>query len=212
MQGLDSNAAIWSHSASPLPLVLLLHGYGSNERDLAGLFDALPSEFQYLSLRAPLPMQSGFAWFPLTMHGATLAATGGRVAARAVASMLAEAGAEPVGAIGFSQGGALALELLREAEIPSLDWVAVLSGFVLDSDLDDHGEDLRDAALAQRAPSVFWGRGSADPVISPEHVARTLSWLPQHTDARIELYPGLAHSISLEEVTDLSVWMREQLG
>lgn len=210
MHGLNSNAAVWSPSGSDLPLVLLLHGFGSNERDLAGLFEALPAEFQYVSLRAPLPMQGGFAWFPLTMHGATLAATGGRVAARAVADWVSEAGVAPVGAIGFSQGGALALELLRETGIPSLDWVAVLSGFVLEAEAP--GEDDRDAALAARRPNVFWGRGSADMVITPDLVSRTLGWLPQHTDAQIEIYPGLPHSISLDEVTDLSTWMRERLS
>lgn len=212
MSGLQHDAAVWSHAGSDLPLVLLLHGYGSNERDLAGLFEALPNEFQYVSLRAPLPIQGGFAWFPLTAHGPKLAATGGRVAARAVADWARAAEVSPVGAIGFSQGGALTLEILREGTLPSLAWGAVLSGFVIDSDPEGAAEDTRDERLATERPPVFWGRGDADHVISPEMVARTLRWLPTHTDARIEIYPGLPHSISFDEVTDLSAWMRERLS
>ena len=49
------------------PLVVLLHGWGADERDLAGLVPALPAEPVYASLRAPLPLPGGgFGWFPLS--------------------------------------------------------------------------------------------------------------------------------------------------
>ncbi|MFM6975013.1 MAG: alpha/beta hydrolase, partial [Agromyces sp.] len=209
---LSTDAAVWSHSDSTLPLVLVLHGYGSNERDLAGLFAALPAEYQYVSLRAPMPLDSGWAWFPITAMGAELAASGGRASARAVSEWVNDQGLSPVGAIGFSQGGALALELMREHAIPTLDWAAVLSGFVLEPDAEGGEVDERDHSLAERAPHVFWGRGTADPVISPSLIARTLAWIPAHTTARIEIYPGLSHSVSAEEIDDLSRWMRERLS
>ena len=207
MTGIESSVAVWSHSASELPLVILLHGYGSNERDLAGLFPALPAEFQYVSLRAPLPISGGFAWFTLTIEGAILAASGARAAAQSIGDWVSEHGLAPVGAIGFSQGGALALEVLRESSVPSMQWAAVLSGFVVDAEPDG-----RDDLLAARRPPVFWGRGSADQVISPEMVARTLRWIPSHTDAHIEVYSGLPHSVSAEEIADLGQWMRERLN
>ena len=38
------------------PLVIFLHGFGSNEDDLFGIKDALPSTWTYLSVRAPMPV------------------------------------------------------------------------------------------------------------------------------------------------------------
>src|SRR5690349_9155450 len=50
----------------PPPLLLLLHGYGSNERDLIGLAPYLDSRFQIMSARAPhMLMPDGYAWFEL---------------------------------------------------------------------------------------------------------------------------------------------------
>ncbi|HLP23392.1 MAG TPA: dienelactone hydrolase family protein [Microbacteriaceae bacterium] len=211
MTQLSADAAVWLSSDSPqAPLALLLHGYGSNERDLAGLAPSLPSTFRYVALRAPLAVQTGWSWFPLSVAGGRIAATGGRDAAREVARWAVAADVQPVGAIGFSQGGALTLELLREGVIPSLQWGAVLSGFVLEGEPDDSGIDPRDSALSNRRPPVFWGRGDADPVVSPELVGRTLEWLPAHCDARIELYPGLSHSVSAVELSDLSEWLSER--
>ncbi|PIE48766.1 MAG: phospholipase [Flavobacteriales bacterium] len=49
------------------PLLLLLHGYGSNEADLFSFADELPDECLVISARAPLPMTfGGYAWY--TIH------------------------------------------------------------------------------------------------------------------------------------------------
>lgn len=45
------------------PLVVLLHGRGSNERDIIGLADHLPTGPAYASVRAPIAEGGGYAWF-----------------------------------------------------------------------------------------------------------------------------------------------------
>jgi phospholipase/carboxylesterase len=45
------------------PLVVLLHGRGSNEADIAGLIQYLPGQASYAALRAPLGEHGGYAWF-----------------------------------------------------------------------------------------------------------------------------------------------------
>ena len=51
----DVRSPGWTDGA---PVVaLLLHGYGSNERDLAGLVPALGLELPWASLRAPIECQ-----------------------------------------------------------------------------------------------------------------------------------------------------------
>jgi len=46
--------------------MIMLHGYGSNERDLIQLAPSLRPEFRYVSARAPQKMDFGmFGWFPI---------------------------------------------------------------------------------------------------------------------------------------------------
>lgn len=48
------------------PLLLLLHGYGSNEADLFSFADELPDEYYIISARAPYNMQYGsYAWYDI---------------------------------------------------------------------------------------------------------------------------------------------------
>lgn len=54
-----------------LPLVIFLHGYGSNEEDLFGIKDQLPEQYNYLSVRAPMVMEEGrYQWFRQKGQGA----------------------------------------------------------------------------------------------------------------------------------------------
>ena len=45
------------------PLVVLLHGRGSNEADIIGLADHLPAGLAYAAVRAPIAEGGGYAWF-----------------------------------------------------------------------------------------------------------------------------------------------------
>ena len=44
-------------------LILLLHGYGSNEDDLFSFKPFIPKSFDIYSLRAPISIGFGYAWF-----------------------------------------------------------------------------------------------------------------------------------------------------
>jgi phospholipase/carboxylesterase len=51
-------------SAKPAPVLLLLHGVGSNEQDLMGLAPMLDRRFFVVSARAPITLQHGsYAWY-----------------------------------------------------------------------------------------------------------------------------------------------------
>lgn len=53
-------------SSENSPLLILLHGYGSDENDLFSFAEELPGEFLILSVRAPYPMQPfGNAWYAI---------------------------------------------------------------------------------------------------------------------------------------------------
>ncbi|MBN2177598.1 MAG: hypothetical protein JW722_08090 [Demequinaceae bacterium] len=60
----------WPDASSPsdAPVVLLLHGLGSDEHDLPSLTPWLPDGMAWASLRAPLDLEFGGAtWFPLNL-------------------------------------------------------------------------------------------------------------------------------------------------
>lgn len=102
-------------------LLALLHGVGSNERDLFQLVPYLDPRFQIVSLRAPLVRgPQSFAWFEpeFLPHGEfriapeQIAASRDRIAAfldEAVAAYGADA--ERVYLLGFSQGAIMSLTL-----------------------------------------------------------------------------------------------------
>ena len=50
---------------SPPPLLVLLHGLGSNERDLFAFAPHLDGRYHILSVRAPRTYYQGYAWFDL---------------------------------------------------------------------------------------------------------------------------------------------------
>jgi phospholipase/carboxylesterase len=50
--------------AAKPPLLILLHGVGSNEKDLFSFADQLPDQFLVISVRAPITLDSNrFAWY-----------------------------------------------------------------------------------------------------------------------------------------------------
>ncbi|TDE90410.1 hypothetical protein EXU48_18345 [Occultella glacieicola] len=214
---LDAAATVWSVPSGRVaaaleerPLLVLLHGFGSNEADLAALMPHLPAEFVMASLRAPLPVdlgtRRGHAWFPITQPGrpdpAYLDA-----GVRGIRRWLEHTHARvrtpgPVALVGFSQGGAMVTHLLRHNPEDFACGV-VLSGFTAP------GLVAGDEALSQIRPPVFWGRDEADPVITAEAVTRTTAFLTSHVDLTERRYPGVGHGLSADELEDVSVFLRQ---
>ncbi|MGO4690061.1 alpha/beta hydrolase [Glaciibacter sp. 2TAF33] len=195
-----------SDLAAGRPLLLLMHGYGSHENDLAGLAPYLPAGFDWVSLRAPIGIApGGFAWFPISVPGRPDAAPVIAAADAVLQWVRDNVDPEtPVVPLGFSQGGLMVTQLLRQAPERFAAGV-VLAGFTLDAVLP--GDEI----LAETKPPVFFGRGDADQVISAETTARISAWLPGHSTLTEKVYPGLPHSISGEELADVSEFLVEAL-
>jgi phospholipase/carboxylesterase len=205
---IDRDAVLWSAGEKDRegrPLLVLLHGYGSDEADLFGASAYLPLEPVIASLRAPIPEGPGFAWFSRFTNVPTdpLAANAD-AAARAVLEWLDEQPPVPTGLLGFSQGGAMALQLLRLAP-ERFDYAVQLSGFVV------QGEHDGDTALAENRVPVFWGRGTIDDTIPASAVDRTEAWLPGHSALDARIYEGLGHGISPLELGDIATFLRTHL-
>ncbi len=208
---LDADAVLWSvppEERAGRPLLVLLHGYGSQEADLFGLVPELPDDFVFAAVRAPLapPFPTpGWSWFPIEgLHARS--ADAATAAAERLLSWLDDAtDATSVGLLGFSQGAVIALQALR-LQPARFDFVVNLAGFVADEALPT------DAELADVRPPVFWGRGARDEVIPPERVAYTSQWLPGHVELSGRVYPGLAHSVSQDELDDVVAFLEQRLA
>lgn len=183
-------------------VVLLLHGFGANEDDLAGLAPRLAPGLGWASLRAPLTLGAGsYAWFQVVTPGSPdpepVAAATASIWDWVDAHIPADT---RLVTIGFSQGGLMATELLRTRP-ERISATVVLGGFVQAT------ERVGDGHLLEAKPPAFWGRGQQDGVIAPHAVARTEAWLPAHTTLTHRVYRGLGHSISPPEVEDVAAFL-----
>jgi len=207
---IDTDAVLWSAAGADRvgrPLLLILHGYGSHEGDLFSLAPHLPLEPVIAALRAPIPVGDGWSWFPITDPDVAAEVVDSAVddAATAVLAWLDNLAEPPasVGLLGFSQGGAMALQLMRRAP-DRFAFAVQLSGFV------SPGASTGDERLAERRPPVFWGRGTADPVIPRVAVDRTQAWLPAHSTLTERIYEGMGHSVSQAELADIVSFLRDR--
>lgn len=190
-----------------LPLLVLLHGYGADERDLLGLAPFLPEGIAIASVAAPLmpPWPTpGRSWYAIDgLDGRDPDAV--TTAARAFLRWLdAAADAPTVALLGFSQGAAVALQALR-LEPARFGAVVALSGYASPGDLPE------DEAMRAARPRVFWGRGTNDDVIPAPLIAHTAAWLPDHCELTGRVYRGLSHSISEDELADVRVFLKKWL-
>jgi phospholipase/carboxylesterase len=205
---LDSEAVRWSAPPAERagrPLLVLLHGYGSDENDLFGLVPYLPGAFVIASVRAPLappwPMM-GNAWYAIDALGRADGVTA--AASTFIEWVDASIDAPHIGLLGFSQGAAVSLQAMR-LEPQRFAFAVNLSGYV------SPGELPRDVELAERRPPVFWGRGTRDDVIPAELVEHSVEWLPAHVDLSGRVYPGLTHSVSEDELGDVRSFLAHRL-
>ena len=193
-------------------LLVLMHGVGSNERDLIGLAPYVPPQFHVLSLRAPHAMGvDAYAWFQFTVDrdGTRHIDQAQEREARALVQQCVEQAsrqlqipAERVVVGGFSQGGIMSLSLLLTQ--PQL----------LDAVLVWHSRLLPEALPEQASSDAFSGKsawishGSYDnviPLTSAHRIRDHLQALP--LSLSYHEYPGV-HEIRPEELAASIGWLQ----
>jgi phospholipase/carboxylesterase len=194
-------SADWTAQAR-LALVLL-HGYAADEHDVALLGPTLALTVPWASLRAPVTVaHGGYAWFPMGATGDPDPAGAVEATWRWIDDHLASDA--KVIAVGFSQGGLMATQLLRTRP-ERVAATVMLSGWVVAA------PQPADEQLADERPAVFWGRGARDYMITTDAIERTRQWLPGHSSLTERVYPSLAHSISNQEIDDVRAFLIREL-
>lgn len=190
------------------PLVVLLHGRGSNETDIMALAPQLPVGPSYAAVRAPIGEGGGYAWF--------LNRGIGRPVAESLAATMSwfhdwldavapPGAARPVALVGFSGGAAFAGGLLL-ADPARWAGAAVLYGTLP----FDAGVPVDDGHLT--GVPVLVAQGDADTVIPRELLDRTWTYLHDGSGATVTSVgdPG-GHGISPAVLEALAAWLLEVL-
>ncbi|MFP3496539.1 alpha/beta fold hydrolase [Pseudomonas sp. SIMBA_059] len=197
------------------PLVIFLHGFGSNEEDLFGIKDALRSTWTYLSVRAPMPVDpSGYRWFARKPGDGDYDGETADLqrSARLIEDFVTQATAkyhtqsDRVFLVGFSQGAIMSYEVgLRKPAL--VRGIAALSGSVLPV---LKAELKPDAALDKLA--IFIGHGTLDQALPYTAATRANDvLLGLGLKPEFHGYMGMPHTVSEAEIQDLKAWLEKSL-
>lgn len=196
------------------PLLLLLHGIGSNEEDLFGLAPYLDERFLVVSARAPVALDyGGFGWFRIDFTpGGMIADVEQAKRSLAMLPGFIDGLVETYGAdgrrvypMGFSQGAMMSLALTLTSP-ERVAGVVAMSGRLPKQDL---GLEPDEEAVAGKP--ILVTHGIYDPVLPVENgrsVRDYLSELPVELTYRE--YP-MAHEVSMESLRDVTQWLTEAL-
>lgn len=193
------------------PLLLLIHGYGSNEEDLFGFATQLPDEYYIISVRAPYNLPGyGYAWYAINFDAGMNKFTDDAQAAQSrdlIAAFIDEAVAkypidkDNVTLISFSQGAILSYSVaLKYPE--KISRVAALSGYLHQPIVaeDVHTKDLSHVKF-------FISHGIVDQVIPVDWARKAPEFLNTlGIKNEYHEYP-VGHGVAPQNFHDLMKWL-----
>ncbi|MCW3843447.1 hypothetical protein ONA70_25400 [Micromonospora yasonensis] len=189
------------------PLVVLLHGRGSDEQEIITLADHLPAGPAYAAVRAPIAEGGGYAWFVNRGIGRPVAGSL-RATMDWFTGWLDEAApaGRPVALVGFSGGAAFAGGLL-------LDDPARYAGAAILYGTLPFDAGVPTTAGRLTGVPVFVAQGEHDTVIPRELLHRTWTYLRGGSGAvATARRDPVGHGIAAAALADLDGWLRERLG
>ncbi len=202
-------------SVEKAPLLIMLHGYGSNEEDLFSFAEELPEELFIISLRAPYPMPPyGHAWYAIHWdnNDGKFSDDVQAIASREkISDFIAEAVEEypvdpdNVTLVGFSQGGILsfAVALSYPQKVKN---VIGLSGYI-NPDIIKEGFRNNDFSNL----SVYSSHGTQDQVIPVSWARNTKPFLDSlNIENTFSEFP-VGHGVAPQNFMELKKWLEERL-
>lgn len=194
------------------PLLLLFHGYGSDENDLFSFAQELPEELYIISVRAPYPMQPyGNAWYAINFDAEKGKWSDNEQAIQSrdlIATFIDEVIAnypinkDNISILGFSQGTILsyAVALTYPEKIKN---IIALSGYV--------NEDLfetKDEALYQHL-NFYCSHGSVDQVIPVDWARQAPKFLSAlNINHQYSEFP-VGHGVAPQNFIEFSKWLNK---
>ena len=191
------------------PLVVMLHGFGANMQDLAGLApDIEPNRYLYNCPNAPLPFRIGpgtvgYGWHP--PRGEATAQDYQKAEAQlneyfdeVFVQLNATAG--QIVLLGFSQGGGMTYRC-------GLGRPETFAGLVGLSSSLPNPDDLKPKLPKNRSQPIFIAHGRADPMVSMETAQNTMKFLLAEGYQPDYYEYDMAHEIPPRVLSDLVPWL-----
>ncbi len=199
----------------PIPVLFMLHGYGSDENDLFSFSPELPQELCIISIRAPYPMQPyGNAWYAINFdaeQGKWSDEVQARNSRDKIVAFIDEACGTyhldhtNISLLGFSQGAILsyAVALSFPEKIKN---VIALSGYI---NADIFVEDYQ--SKKHEKLDIYTSHGSVDEVIPVNWAQRTPSFLESlNVKHQYEEFP-IGHGVSQQNFYSFQQWLAARL-
>jgi phospholipase/carboxylesterase len=193
------------------PLLVLLHGLGSDEEDLLGLAPHLPPQYAIASLRAPLAFPyGGNAWFPLERDASGEIQMDENVAAESLEQLVLTidtlaATHRKTYLMGFSQGAMMSLYCTLKYP-QKINGAVLMSGALLPRAWEERAE------VSKMLDKPFLiTHGLYDEIIPIERgrsVYESLQKLPVH--ATYKTY-SMAHEVNKESLLDIVHWLQDKI-
>ncbi len=211
----DNNSKLFflhkaSNQKENAPLLVLLHGVGSNEQDLFSFADKIPSKYHVVSLRAPFVLaESSFGWYQVDFkngkpHINAEQANDSRLKLiHFLETLKSEINYNPkqVYLCGFSQGAIMSysVALSRPDLVTGL---AAMSGRMLDEHKPYFASKEKLKTL-----KVLITHGNADPVLNVEYAKQANVYLQEiGLKPELKLYNEV-HTINSGMLADLLIWL-----
>lgn len=195
------------------PLLLLLHGYGSNEEDLFSFASELPDEYYVISVRAPYDLMYGsYAWYAINFDADENKFSDhdqARESRDLIARFIDELEEKypidktKVTLIGFSQGAILSYAVALSYP-QKVQRIVAMSGYL---NLDIATDDI--ATNNYRNLKVFASHGTSDQVIPVEWARKAKPVLESFgIKTTYREYP-VGHGVAPQNFYDFRLWLQE---
>lgn len=196
------------------PVLILLHGLGSNEEDLFKFADGIDGRFMVITARAPLQIGiDQYSWYPLKKDKKgdfTFQELDVSIASRQVKQFVDEVKKHyPVDPFkiylgGFSQGAILSLGT-------GLKYPMAVRGIVcLSGELYPQFEKSLNKTIAKRGLDLFISHGKKDAVLSYDKMKESVKLMESFEYNISEHYYDVAHTISQDNYRDMLKWLKER--
>ena len=193
------------------PLLLLIHGYGSNEEDLFSFASELPDDYYVVSVQAPHQIPPyGYAWYAITFDADMNKFTDDQQAIESrdlLVKFIDELctkypiDTNKVNLAGFSQGAILSYAIAITYP-EKINKTAALSGYF-------HKEIMtpKTNISAYHHLKIFGSHGTVDQVIPVEWARQTTNFLqPFHISFEYKEYP-VGHGVSPKNFQDFKMFL-----
>jgi phospholipase/carboxylesterase len=195
------------------PLLILLHGYGSNEQDLFSFSEELPDQFLIISAQAPINMSPGsYAWYAINFDTTNGKFSDLKQAKESIDQLAVfidlikekyNINTNKTFLLGFSQGAILSysLSFFYPNKVQN---VIALSGYI--------NTELLPASISKEIKTDYYcSHGSVDQVLPVEWARNSKPFLDSLNLQNVYSEYPVGHGVAPQNFHSFKSWIEERL-